>query len=101
MFQGAMFWGLFYLTRLTIGLSVPGLAFFGRPPLRSRGALFQMSSATFRDRPKWFMAALSNTSRPALLRSALSAFRFSSINASTSPSEGRRAAVNGREVRAV
>jgi hypothetical protein len=43
------------------------------------------------------MAALSSTSRPALFRSALSAFRFSSMNARTSPSEGRRADAKGPE----
>jgi hypothetical protein len=33
-FQAATFLGLFYLTRLRIGLLIPGFAFFGRPYLR-------------------------------------------------------------------
>ena len=73
------------------------MSFVGRPPLRSRGTPFHISRATFRDRLKWLMAVLSSTSRPALFRSALSAFCFSSMNARTSPSEGRRADAKGPE----
>jgi hypothetical protein len=101
MFQGAMFEAcLTSLFRRSV-CQDQVLSFVGRPPLRSRGTPFQMSRATFRDRLKWLMAARSSTSRPALFRSALSAFRLSSMNARTSPSEGRRADTEGREVGSV
>jgi hypothetical protein len=51
-FRGPCFEACFYLALFTIGLSAPGFALFGRPPLRSRAVLFQMLRATFRDRPK-------------------------------------------------
>ena len=86
MFQGAMFRGPIPPLSSVMGDQSGAFVFFGRPPLRSRAALFQMARTTFRGKPKWSMATFSSSSRPTLLRSALNSSRFSVISASTARS---------------